>query len=374
MTLDGLNRQPQIGNTRLQAPIGLAPFNSGMFGQDGSIGTDGLSFYRSFCNDRLGLLCVGGLAVAAAGRANRSSMCLDRDERAHGLRLVCETAHAAGVKVAVQIEHAGRQTGPHETGLPSVAATAAPCPVVGGSPSALSLGEISLIVDQFVHTAEIAARAGADLIEVHAAHGYLLSGFLSAATNTRQDRYGGNLERRFRIVHEIVTRAHAAVGHRIGIRINVHEDLPGGMTPDQAIAGLRNLRTKLAYISISGGMYTRARDVIIPRRTLSRALWRDQAATVRTELGVPVMIAGNIDTPELAASLLEHNVSDVVLFGRSLLADPDMLISATTGRQIQPCTDCGQCKYHTKGYPHIYCPFHPTLRPLRSTWKRRRTD
>jgi len=83
------------------------------------------------------------------------------------------------------------------------------------------------------------------------------------------------------------------------------------------------------------------------------------------------MIAGNIDTPELANALLRDEVADVVLFGRSLLADPHLLTASATGRRPQPCTDCGQCKYHTRGYPHVYCPFHPVLRPLRSGWGRR---
>jgi len=265
-------RRLRLGDTTLQAPYGLAPFNSGLFRPDGSLGRAGLSFYRSFCDRSLGLLCIGGLAVAPEGRANRSSLCLDRDEYAGGLRDVCEMAHAAGIAVVVQIEHAGRQTGPAETGLPSVAATGEPCPVVGGSPLSLTGAGVTEVIDRFARAAEIAVRAGADLVEVHAAHGYLLSGFLSASTNKREDDYGGTVEGRFRIVRQIVRRIRDTVGDRVGVRINVHEQHPEGMTPGQVIAGLDGLRDALAYVSVSGGMYAREGDVIIPRRTLPRAL------------------------------------------------------------------------------------------------------
>lgn len=355
---------PKIGALQLQTPFGLAPFNSGLFSQSGSAQGGCLDFYRSFCNPSLGLLVIGGIAVSPEGKANRGALCLNRPHRLTGIQEVAAIAKDNGVALAVQLEHAGRQACSVEIGYPIVGPSSIPCPVFGEAPRALTVDEIAKLVRGFAQSAEIAINAGAELVEIHAAHGYLVSGFLSGASNKRCDRYGGDIRRRFTFLEEIVSLVYDRVGPRVGLRINVYERSQEGITPSQVVNGLRPFSHKLAYISVSGGSYEAERDVVIPRRSLGRALWRSQARLLRKELEVPIMIAGNIDSVRLALDILRSQDADVVLLGRSLLADPNLILKYHGGVDSQPCIDCGLCKYHSKGFPTIYCPFHPVLQKL----------
>ncbi|MGI5191771.1 hypothetical protein ACQEVI_26770 [Promicromonospora sp. CA-289599] len=316
-----------------------------------------LDFYRQYCRRSLGLMTIGGVAVNADGRANATSLVLRSMENTRGLSMVKSEAHQAGVRLIVQIEHAGRQGRSAETGARLVGPTADPCPVVGGDPHALTVSEITEVIHAFSRSATLALAAGADLIEINAAHGYLLSGFMSPATNRRTDQYGGNVQKRFRLVRDVVRAIADETQYPPGIRVNVAENNPAGLILDELLEGLADFSAELAYISVTAGMYDTQNDLIMPSRRLGTSLWAKHAATLRT-LGVPVLLAGNVTTKVMADELLANQEADVVLFGRALLADPNIL----DGKVTQPCTDCGLCKYRTKGFPHIYCPFNSVLR------------
>jgi 2,4-dienoyl-CoA reductase-like NADH-dependent reductase (Old Yellow Enzyme family) len=346
----------------LISPYGLAPLNSSLFGPDGSADGTCLDFYDTFITSGIGVLTLGGVAVSADGRANRTSLVLDQQHKAAGLGAVAERAHRHGVRLVVQLEHAGRQTSRGETGFDPLGPTAVPCPVVGGAPRAATARDLDDVIERFARAAEFAVAAGVDTVEIHAAHGYLISGFLSRHTNIRTDAYGGSVSHRFRLLRQIATEIHRRCGKRPGVRLNVYEH-GGGTSPREIVEGLKDLSNVLLYVSVSGGMYS-SDDVIIPARSKQRAIWRDEARELRRQLGVPVLLAGNIDSLALADELLGEGAADVVLFGRALLADPGLIAKTRLGRPVQPCTDCRLCKYHSHDLPHIYCPYHPTLQAL----------
>jgi 2,4-dienoyl-CoA reductase-like NADH-dependent reductase (Old Yellow Enzyme family) len=349
-----------IGSFALQAPYGLAPFNSSLFGLDGSATSLCRAFYEQYCRETIGLVTIGGVAVSADGRANGTSLVLQRSQICSGIASIKEAAHDNGVALAVQIEHAGRQARTTETGARVVGPTSEPCPVVGGSPHTLGASEIRTIVAQFREAAAVAARSGADFVEINAAHGYLVSGFLSAATNSRIDQYGGSVENRFRFLREILVAASDVLGAPLGVRVNVRERAKQAISVTQLCDGLAPLRDEISYISVSAGMYATADDLIMPARHLGENLWADEARKLRN-LGKPILLAGNILDRASADSLIAGGSADVVLFGRALLADPRLLESADP----QPCTDCGMCKYRTRGLPHLHCPFNPVFQNSR---------
>jgi 2,4-dienoyl-CoA reductase-like NADH-dependent reductase (Old Yellow Enzyme family) len=260
--------------------------------------------------------------------------------------------------------HSGRQTSSRETGAPIIAASRQSCPYYQELPRAATQSDIRQVVDDFKYAAIAAERTGATLIEIHAAHGYLLSGFLSRATNRRVDAYGGTLANRFRLLHEIMFAVKESVSIPVGVRINVHEQSRAGITVSEVTGGLRPITDLLAYVSVTAGMYTLEGDLIIPRRALGTALWRNEARQIRSSLGLPVFLAGNIEDIGLANEVLEAGDADMALMARSLLADPLIYVKAT-GRlaaPVQPCTELYLCKYHSRGATNLYCPHNPFLR------------
>jgi 2,4-dienoyl-CoA reductase-like NADH-dependent reductase (Old Yellow Enzyme family) len=179
----------RIGGAIIRNRLGLGPINSSLFDDDGSISDLHLEFYDRMARERLGLLYIGGVAVCAAGRSNRGSLVLDSRVRSNGIARVAEVCHQAGVALVVQLMHAGRQTRSAEIGHAISAPSAIPCPVVGELPRALSRDEIQMICRRFGEAAALAEEAGADLIEIHGAHGYLVGAFLSPYSNLRRDDY-----------------------------------------------------------------------------------------------------------------------------------------------------------------------------------------
>jgi NADPH2 dehydrogenase len=353
-----------LETVRLRNRIGFAPLNTGLFGEQGLADPRGLAFYEQYCQEEIGAIYIGGIAVCATGRANRRSLALDSENKATGLKQVISLAHRKDTNVIVQLEHAGRQANPLEIGATIVAPSPIACPVVGIPPQELTHEEIHRIVKDFGRAALLAERCGAGIVEVHAAHGYLISGFLSPYSNHREDEYGGSTKNRFRFLKQILEEIRSCAKLPVGIRINSKENFETGLDLQDCISGLLPLKDLIAYVSVSGGVYVPDGDLIIPSRQLPRALWRDAALRIKRELGLPIFICGNIDSVALANQLISDTVADVVLMGRSLLADPLLVVKSINGRlaEIQECTDCGLCKWHFAGRDSIYCPFNKVLR------------
>lgn len=353
-----------LGESTLKNRIGFGPINPG-FAHVGSAELETvMDFYASFLRGELGLLYLGGVAVSNEGRSNSASMVMGNSNTQQLLGSMIDASRQYKTKIVVQIMHAGRQASSAETGSSLIAASPIPCEYYRGNPREASRADIRRVVEDFRISAKVAANIGCELIEIHAAHGYLISGFLSRSSNVRCDEYGGSVKNRFRILHEIFDAIRNGVSASVGLRINAYESDRYGLRLDELIDGLGDFIDLVDFISISAGMYTVNEDLIIPRRRLGPALWRSQASTVRKALETPVLLAGNIDSVDLAASIVSSGDADVVLMVRSLLADPYLLSKWLSGNSpaVQPCTELLLCKYHSRGANHIYCPHNPVLR------------
>lgn len=188
---------------------------------------------------------------------------------------------------------------------------------------------------------------------------------MSRASNWRTDAYGGSTHNRFRILRDLVHEVRMAFDLCLGVRINVAENThQPGLDLPELVEGLAPIIDGLDFISVSGGVYTRGEDWIIPPRRLGQALWRRQAAQLRAAFGLPVLLAGNIDSVDLAGELIAEGSADVALMVRSLLADPRLLEKwrADDPDGVQPCTELLLCRYHSRGASNVYCPHNAVLR------------
>ena len=302
-------------------------------GEHGSPGDWHIQHYGSLASSGPGLLMIEATAVVEAGRITHGCLGLYSDANAVAMaRLIKAIRATSDVPVGIQLIHAGRKasaTPPWERGRPltaeegawqTVSASALPFGHGWHAPIEAGLEEIAAIGDAFADAASKAMRAGADLVEVHAAHGYLLHQFLSPISNQRSDAYGGSLENRMRFPLEVIAKVRRIVPQDkvVGMRLSATDWLDGGLTLDDTIPFVEAAaKAGIDYVCVStGGLSADAKIPVGP------AYQSDFAAAIRQATGVPTRTVGLITEPDQAEALLEAGKADQVALGRAFLNDP----------------------------------------------------
>jgi len=287
-----------------------------------------------FALSRAGLVFVEATAVEAIGRITPACLGLYSDEAERALKAVVESfkSQAGASRIGIQLAHAGRKASisrPWEGGRPLGSAeggwtTVGPSAIAFDDrrppPQALDGAGIARIKAAFVAAAQRAVRIGFDAIELHMAHGYLMSSFLSPLANQRTDAYGGGIENRTRLQAEIFAAVRAAVPTAIpvGARINGSDWREGGATVEDAVA-LGHVLKRLGcdFLDVSSGGV--AADQQMPLRPGYQLPF---ASRVKREVGLPTMAVGLISRPHSAEAILAAGHADFVALGRAMLDDP----------------------------------------------------
>ena len=230
-------------------------------------------------------------------------------------------------------------------------------------PEAMSPARIAQVIEAFAAAAARAARAGFDVVEVHGAHGYLISQFLCPAENRRDDDYGGSLENRARLGNAIIRRIKDRVpGLPVIFRLNGDDFVPGGMTEAEA----RQVAVWAAAagadaISVAGGHYRSVPSaaVMIPPMAMPDATFLHFAAAIRKLVQVPVIAVGRLGDPALALRAVQDGQADFVALGRPLLADPDWVNRATRGAAVRLCIACNSCVNGMRAGERLHCLVNP---------------
>ncbi|MFZ5925087.1 MAG: FAD-dependent oxidoreductase, partial [Bacillota bacterium] len=191
-----------------------------------------------------------------------------------------------------------------------------------------------------------AKAAGFDAVEIHGAHGYLISEFLSPYANKRTDEYGGSLDNRMRFPLEVVRAVRQAVGpdYPLIYRMNAEDKVPGGLTLDETKPFAARLeREGINALHVSAGVYESVAWIIQPM-SLPRGCLLDLAQGIKSVVKIPVIAVGRINDPQVAETALSEGKADLISFGRELLTDPDMPRKVTEGRlgEIRRCIACCQ--------------------------------
>lgn len=267
----------------------------------------------------VGLIIVEATAVNKAGRLSFGDLGLWDDNQIAGHQKIVDTCHEFNSIIAVQLAHAGRKT------PPDVAQSVAPSPLQFSKdynlPKELNIEEIKELQTDFVHAALRAEKAGYDLIELHAAHGYLINSFLSPLSNQRTDAYGGSFENRMRFLGEIIDliKKHSQIP--IGLRISASEWTTGGWDIQDSVKLTKQLEGKIAYIHVSAGG-NQAKPDLMPE---IKALYQiPYAAQIKKESNIPVIGVGNITSIDEGNRILTENSCDLVAYGRELTRNPNL--------------------------------------------------
>ena len=279
------------------------------------------------------------------------------------LKELTDLVHSSGALMGIELMHLGRQGGEIE-GYESVAPSPIPWSPHEEVPRELTTGEVEDLVEKFAEGARRARDAGFDLVELHACHGYLLSGFLSPHTNRRTDKYGGDVEGRARLVVEIVRRIKEKLGSDfpVSCRINGADHIPGGVTLDLAPVTACLLEEAGAdLIGVSSGAYG-SYPVIVPPYDQPPGCNVHLAERVKEVVNVPVAVAGRLDDPWVADEVLVSGKADLIAIARGLLADPELPNKASRGefRDIRKCIACNVCIDGNPSQP-ITCTVNPEV-------------
>ncbi len=279
-----------------------------------------------------GLVMVEASAVLPEGRISNADLGIWKDEHIPMLARIASFLHCQGARAGIQLAHAGRKasvTAPFTgerllTAEEGAWSPVAPSPIAFSPkhavPHALDEAGIGSVVAAFVAGAHRALAAGFDLVEIHAAHGYLLHEFLSPLANQRIDAYGGSFENRARLLLEVVEAVRGAwLGHLpLSVRISATDWAEGGWTIDDSVQLARLLRERgVDIIDVSsGGMVPHAQIPLAPGYQVPFA------ARIRSEAGIPTAAVGMITEPTQANSIIEQGHADFVFLAREMLRDP----------------------------------------------------
>jgi 2,4-dienoyl-CoA reductase-like NADH-dependent reductase (Old Yellow Enzyme family)/thioredoxin reductase len=337
-------------------------------GSNGQVTPDMIAFYRERALGGMGLIVVEYTCINPdTGRAHEYQLTLESRQNLDGHRRLVRAVHDAGAKVFMQLQHSGQYAnrailpdgmpvGPSEV-FSRKDPTRLTC-------RALTAAEVEEMADAFGRAAALAVEAGYDGVELHGAHGYLLSQFLSPLTNKRDDAWGGDFERRLAFPVAVIRAVRESLGDRpLVYRLSADEFIKDGSTiedMERAVPHLVAAGVDALHASSGWGVGAAFEKVVEPMSTPEG--WRiPYAARLRKAAGVPVIAVGQIRWPETAEAALESGQVDLIALGRPMLADPFWAAKSQQGRRdlIRPCTSCNWCISPHEGRHQVGCAENP---------------
>ncbi len=307
--------------------------------RDGFVTNEQIDYYSERARGGIGAVTVEYTIIDNKASRQRAGQLAVYDDRfVDGLSRLAESIKAGGALVVLQIVHTGRQSHRLQIGMQPVAPS--PVPLFGEMPRELTLDEIEEIEAAFAEAAGRAKEAGFDGVELHGGHGYLLSEFFSPFTNRRADKYGGSLENRARFGLETLKKVRGRAGNEfiVGYKINGDDYVPAGTTPDDATRFSKMMENAgLDYLTVTAGMQDASWHTVQPLFFEEGCLVH-LAERIKREVTIPVGSVGshNVETGERA---LREGKADYIVFGRALIADPELPNKLASDRagDIRPC-------------------------------------
>jgi len=321
----------------------------GMGFSDGSFSPAQVELYRNLSAGGPGLLTTGYIAVNPQGRRNLEQNLLSNRKQQQSFSKVVEVAKAHDTRLLAQLVHCGGLASSSISRQTLVAPSAVEHPLFEEVPQALTKSEIETIITNFGEAAARAREAGCDGVQIHAAHGYLISQFLSPFTNQRTDDYGGNCENRARMLLACYRkiREYAGSDFTITIKINGSDYLENGLECQESLAVAQELaKIGIDGIEVSGGNQVSSPLTPIPKTIKAgenEVPFAAEISAFSKALPVPIIAVGGIRSLETVETLLSEGVSLISLC-RPLIREPDLVNQWQAGRQEPAtCSSCNRC-------------------------------
>ncbi|WP_220451257.1 FAD-dependent oxidoreductase [Nocardioides dongkuii] len=357
---------------------------------DGVISEEDVEHYVARAAGGTGMVITSASAVSfPVGATSMKEPGLSEDRFIPGLRALADAVHDAGSLLCVQATHHGKvarvdtlegrpllvPSQPQESyDLSSLrdntpAELAAMGAVTQGRTATYREAteeDLAWLVDQFAEAARRVMEAGADAIEIHCAHGYILGGFLSRADNRRTDAWGGSLENRARLACDVIAAVRRAVGDRLAVLVRVAGEEygeEGALTTDETVQAARLFEAAGAdAIHVTGWGRNPFRDFLKGPLPDEVGAYREQARRVKAAVGIPVIAVGRV-LPEVGEEIVASGDADFVAMGRQLLVDPQLVNKLRAGRResVRPCINCYVCVEQNFWDDTPVCAVNPAL-------------
>lgn len=339
-----------IGTLRLKNRLVQAPMHTRYATDFGEVSDRLIEYHVARARGGVAFITLENTAINwEEGRAAGNPVRIDDDRFITGLHNLVDAVHREGALMATQLHHAGRQNmrSNIDGGLSPVSPSAVQSTVGGDPPREMTHEDIARVVEEFSEAARRSKAAGFDAVEIHGAHGYLLTQFLSPNVNQRQDEYGGSFENRARFPLAVVQAVREAVGddYPVIYRISVEERTDGGMELEEGIEFCALIEPYVDAISVTAGIYESMEWIFTMQGTPPGSLLPLSKA-VKARVGVPVIGISRLGWAlEDAAHAIEAGELDFVAMARTQLADPDLPVKTQRGehRRVRRCIACNEC-------------------------------
>jgi 2,4-dienoyl-CoA reductase-like NADH-dependent reductase (Old Yellow Enzyme family) len=309
-----------------------------------------IEVYEALAEGGVGLIVTGHAYVKWNGKASVTMMGAHDDDLIPGMTRLVDAVHKFDSKIVMQINHAGRQTASAVLGETTVAPSAVYSTIYDETPRALTGEEIEELIEDYAAAARRAVAAGFDGVQIHAAHGYLISQFISPFTNVREDQWGGSPENRMRFPMAVLKRVREEVGERypVLIKLNSADFLEGGLTVEESSQIAATLcRNGIDAIEISGGMGESASEIMKTgiSEEKDEAYFLPNARRFKEVIDVPLILVGGLRTPALMERLIEDGEADMVSLCRPFIREPDLVKRWKGGdTRKADCVSCNGCQ------------------------------
>jgi len=334
----------RIGSMEVRNRFMRSATTSAWSDERGVVRPEIIKLYEGLAKGGVGLIVKGHLYVADGGKAHGGMAGISHDHHVPKLRELTEAVHEHDGKIVAQLNHAGYN---------SVVERAGPSDYTGEEwrARALTEGEIWEAVRAFGDAADRAVVAGFDGVQIHGAHGYLISQFLSKHANRRTDEWGGSLENRMRLLMEVYDEVRGRLGERVPVmlKMNCDDFSPDGFTVDESTRVAEAIcKRGIDLIELSGGgvgqqqeLRARARS---PDPELAEASFAGHAQRIRPATRpTPLALVNGIRTRRCMEALVGRDVADMISMSRPFIREPDLVRSLETGQQEASCTRCNAC-------------------------------
>lgn len=318
---------------------------SGAADEHGIVGAEIVRLYEALAAGGIGLIVKGHLYVDPRGKAHAGMAGISDDAHVPALTKVADVVHRHGARIVAQVNHggyeaeAGERMGPSDLETPTWQARA------------LNAREIGLIIRAFGVAASRCLDAGFDGVQIHAAHGYLVSQFLSRHANRRTDEWGGSLENRARLLREIYLemRTRLRGDSIIGVKLNCDDFSRDGFTVDESAHVAHELsRLGIDFVEVSGGGVGMEQQYRARARSrdpaLSEATFGGHCEKIRQAAGsTPLALVDGLRSLTAMQAVVDKGLADLVSLSRPFIREPDLVRRLATGQQEVTCTRCDAC-------------------------------
>ena len=356
-----------IGTVTVPNRFVVPPMGNNFANTDGSMSERSAAYYEARAKGGFGLITIESTVVYKQAKGGPRKPCLFSDEVVPSFKRVADACHAYGAKVSIQLQHAGPEGNSKLTGYPLKAASAI-APSAGREiPEAMPTEEVYRLIECYGDAARRAQLAGIDMVEVHCAHGYLVSTFISARTNKRTDEFGGCFENRMRLPRLIIENIRKKTGGNMPIlcRINARDEGDGGVDVHDAAAIAAYLEQVCGVDAIHVTRSIHIHDEFMWAPNITHGGFNAElGAEIKRAVSVPVFLVGRFTEPQYAELLVKQGRADLIAFGRQSIADPELPNKARNGQleKLTPCIACllGCVPNMLQGRP-ITCAMNPCV-------------